>query len=188
MQIIWFRRDLRLKDNEIIGKLNCHEEVLPCFIIDPWFYQQPEISFFRVKFLFESLENLDANLKKLGSRLYLFKGESIAVIQNLTRSLIQLGKLPKLFFNRDVQVNYGINRDRTILEFYQQQGLEVHLKLNNFLQKTENYDSLWRDYHDYNGRSLHPTPNYFNTPELDLDLPQLTFTELWQKYCPNKTL
>lgn len=187
MQIVWFRRDLRLNDNEIVSKA-CREgkEVLPCFIIDPWFYQQPDVAALRVKFLFESLENLDTNLRSLGSSLYLFEGESVAVIQRITRSLLQKGKQPKLFFNRDVQVSYGIDRDSNILEFYRQQGLEVHLGLNNFLQETENYESLWRDYHDYNERSLHPTPNYINTPELDLDLPQLTFTELWQKYCPNQ--
>ena len=187
MHIIWFRRDLRISDNEILDLATQeNKEVLPCFIIDPWFYTQPEISAIRVKFLFESLENLDRNLKSLGSRLYFFEGESVAIIQRLTQSLIQLGKQPKLYFNRDVQVEYGINRDRSILEFYQQQGLEVHLGKNNFLQDEENYDTLWGEYHNYNKRSLHPTPKYINTPQLNLDIPQLTFTELWQKYCPNR--
>ncbi|MEM7593932.1 MAG: deoxyribodipyrimidine photo-lyase, partial [Cyanobacteria bacterium P01_A01_bin.83] len=45
MRIVWFRRDLRLEDNEIVSKACQNDrEVLPCFIIDPWFYQQPEIS------------------------------------------------------------------------------------------------------------------------------------------------
>ena len=56
MQILWFRRDLRLDDNEIVTKATQNrQEVLPCFIIDPWFYQQPEIAASRVKFLFESI-------------------------------------------------------------------------------------------------------------------------------------
>ena len=153
MQIVWFRRDLRLKDNEIIGKLDCREEVLPCFIIDPWFYTQPEVSVLRVKFLFESLENLDANLRKLGSKLYLFEGESVAVIQRITRSLLQKGKQPKLYFNKDVQVEYGINRDRVIWDFYSSHGLKTYVGKNHFLQESENYDSIWRDYHEYNARS-----------------------------------
>lgn len=182
MQIVWFRRDLRLNDNEIIGKLDHHQEALPCFIIDPWFYQQPEIASSRVKFLFESLENLDSNLRKLGSKLYLFEGNSVNVIQQLTRSLLQKGKQPKLYFNLDVQVDYGIDRDRQILDFYQQQGLEIYLGLNNFLQKTENYSTLWLDYHDFQKRSLHPTPQSINTVRLNLDLPQLTIAQLRQKY------
>ncbi len=112
MHIIWFRRDLRLSDNEVVA-LSCADsaEVLPCFIIDPWFYQQPEVGKARVKFLFDSLENLDSNLRARGSRLYLFEGSSVSVIQELTCQLLQIGKFPKLFFNHDVQVQYGIERD-----------------------------------------------------------------------------
>lgn len=182
MQIVWFRRDLRLKDNEIIGKLDRNKEVLAFFIIDPWFYQQPEVSAARVKFLFESIENLDTNLRKLGSKLYLFEGKSVDVIRQLTRSLLNLGKQPKLYFNRDVQVDYGVDRDRAIVEFYQQQGLEIHLGRNNFLQETENYDTLWLDYHEYQKRALYSTPQFINTPQLSLDLPQLTIARLKQKY------
>ena len=61
MHILWFRRDLRLSDNEIVTHSTAdNAEVLPCFIIDPWFYQQAEVGKARVKFLFDSLENLDS--------------------------------------------------------------------------------------------------------------------------------
>ena len=185
MQIIWFRRDLRVNDNEILAEATKNgEEVLLFFVIDPWFYKQPETSDIRVKFLFESLENLDHNLKRLGSHLYLFAGESFPIIQRLTRTLLKLGKKPKLYFNRDVQVNYGIERDRQILEFYQQNNLAAYVGKNNFLQDEENYHTIWQDYHNYQQRSPFPTPSYLSTPDLELDLPQLTFTQLWQKYCP----
>ena len=187
MQIVWFRRDLRINDNEILSEaIQDDREVLPCFIIDPWFYTQPEISTFRVKFLFESLENLDRNLKKLGSRLYLLEGESVAIIRQLTRPLVRQGRIPKLYFNLDVQVNYGIDRDRQILKFYQEQGKEVHLGKNNFLQDKENYDTLWNEYHNYQEQPQHRTPSYINTLQLNLDVPQITFSQMWQKYCPNQ--
>lgn len=75
MHLLWFRRDLRLRDNEIIALATAdNAEVLPCFVIDPWFYSQAEVGKARVRFLFESLENLDSNLRKRGSQLYLFEG------------------------------------------------------------------------------------------------------------------
>ncbi|BAZ44277.1 DNA photolyase, FAD-binding protein [Chondrocystis sp. NIES-4102] len=187
MQIIWFRRDLRLEDNEIVKEATVEgKEVLPCFIIDPWFYQQPEIAAVRVKFLFESLENLDANLKKLGSKLYLFEGNSIDILESLTRSLLAEGKRPKLYFNRDVQVEYGINRDRHIKEFYQQHNLETYIGLNHFLQHQECYENLWRDYHNYQNLPLHSAPESINTSSLNFNLPQLTLKELWEKYYPDQ--
>lgn len=52
MHILWFRRDLRLEDNEIISLgATDNAEVLPCFIIDPWFYQQAEVGASRVRFI-----------------------------------------------------------------------------------------------------------------------------------------
>ena len=182
MQIVWFRRDLRLKDNEIVSKATQdRRETLPCFIVDPWFYQQ-QVAVPRVKFLFESLENLDANLRERGSQLYLFEGESVAIIQAITRSLLQTDIRPKLYFNRDVQLPYGINRDRAILDFYRQHNLATHIGLNHFLQSSEDYRTLWRDYHDYQQQPLYSAPAEINTPQLTLNLPQLTIAELKQKY------
>ncbi len=182
--LVWFRRDLRLDDCEIVAEATKNNrEVIPFFIIDPWFYQQPEVSKVRVQFLFESLENLDANLRQRGSRLYLFEGDSTNIVESLTRSLLEQKRQPKLYFNRDVQVEYGITRDRNLLDFCDRHNLEVHLGINYFLQVAgENYENWWRDYHDYHQQSLHPTPEQVNTPNLDFNLPQLTFTELRHKY------
>lgn len=50
MHILYFRRDLRLSDNEIVKLATAdNAEVLPCFIIEPWFYQQAEVGKARVK-------------------------------------------------------------------------------------------------------------------------------------------
>ncbi|MBW4550565.1 MAG: deoxyribodipyrimidine photo-lyase [Aphanocapsa sp. GSE-SYN-MK-11-07L] len=181
MHILWFRRDLRLSDNEIVSLATANRQpVLPCFIIDPWFYNHPEVGKARVRFLFESLENLDQNLRQLGSQLYLLEGSSIDVLTKLTKYLLQQGQPPKLFFNRDVQVAYGIDRDRAILDLYHQLSLDYHLGLNNFLQIGDRNDA-WRDqYYSYQRQPQHPSPTQINTPALDL--PQITFAQLKQKY------
>jgi deoxyribodipyrimidine photo-lyase len=183
MNIIWFRRDLRLSDNESVTKAVANNaEVLPCFIIDPWFYQWKDVGKARVRFLFESLENLDENLQKLGSKLYLFAGNAVDILQQLTRELQQQSDQPKLFFNRDVQVEYGIARDKSIVDFYQQQNLEYHIGLSNFIQPKENREEWFKEYYSYQRDSLHPTPTHINTPQLSLNVPQLTIEELKQKY------
>ncbi len=89
MHILWFRRDLRLSNNESVTLAAANNaEVLPCFIIDPWFYQQPDVGKARVKFMFESLEDLDKNLRARGSQLYLFVGNSITVLTELANQLL----------------------------------------------------------------------------------------------------
>ncbi|MEH1919815.1 deoxyribodipyrimidine photo-lyase [Nostoc sp.] len=183
MHLLWFRRDLRLTDNEIVTSSSGHDaRVLPFFIIDPWFYTWADVGAARVRFLFESLENLDSNLQKLGTRLYLFEGNSTDIVQALTRQLIIAGYKPKLFFSRDVQVEYGVSRDKTIVDFYKQLNLDYHIGLNNFLQSAEQRDEWFNEYYTYQRQSQYKTPATINTPQITLNLAQLTFEELKQKY------
>ena len=183
MHLLWFRRDLRLTDNEIVTLASAkNAAVLPFFIIDPWFYQWVDVGKARVRFLFESLENLDSNLKKLGSKLILFEGNAVEIIQELTQQLIQQGHRPKLYFNRDVQVEYGISRDKSIVNLYQALNLEYHLGLNNFLQSQDKREQWFNEYYTYQRQSAYPTPTNINTPSLSLNVPQITFSELKQKY------
>ena len=184
MNILWFRRDLRIADNESVARATAHNAlVLPCFIIDPWFYEWADVGKARVRFLFESLENLDRNLRSVGSRLYLFEGNSLNILLELTRQLMEQGHKPQLYFNRDVQVEYGIERDRTIVTFYQQLNLECHIGLNNFLQTDDSDRDQWfNEYYTYVRQTPHPNPIRINTPQTTFNLPQLTFAELKQKY------
>lgn len=159
MHLLWFRRDLRLTDNEIVALASAkNAAVLPFFIIDPWFYQWVDVGKARVRFLFESLENLDSNLQKLGSKLILFEGNAVEIIQELTQQLIHQGHRPKLYLNRDVQVEYGISRDKSIVNLYQALNLEYHLGLNNFLQSQDKREQWFNEYYTYQRQSVYPTP------------------------------
>ena len=128
------------------------------------------------------MENLDSNLKQRGNQLYLFEGNSVDILQHLTRELLEQGIRPKLFFNRDVQVEYGIERDRTIIDFYRQLKLGYHLGLSSFLQLDRRSNSWYKEYYTYQRQPLNPAPARINPPQRSLNLPQLTFEELKQEY------
>jgi deoxyribodipyrimidine photo-lyase len=183
MHLLWFRRDLRLTDNEIVTLATAdNTPVLAFFIIDPWFYTWEDIGTARVRFLFESLIDLDRQLQELGSRLFLFEGNSTQIIQDLTTQLVGQGERPKLFFNRDVQVEYGISRDRTIVDFYRESNLDCHLGLNNFLQTSDNRQGWFQEYYTYQRQPQYQPPYKVNSPALETDILQLTFAELTHKY------
>ena len=67
--IHWFRKGLRLHDNPALLKaFENATEVRPIFILDPWFAKNARVGINRWRFLVQSLQNLDSNLKELGSR------------------------------------------------------------------------------------------------------------------------
>ena len=102
--LMWFRKGLRIHDNPALQYASKPTNFLyPVFVIDPN-YMEPDPNAFspgsnrsglnRIQFLLESLADLDLNLKRLGSRLLVLKGEPSQVIirclSQVTLSLKQL--------------------------------------------------------------------------------------------------
>lgn len=72
--IHWFRKGLRLHDNLSL-KEACETSLTlrPVYFIDPEYVKHGNMGFNRWRFLIQSLNDLDNNLKSLGSRLDKFR-------------------------------------------------------------------------------------------------------------------
>lgn len=106
-----FRRDLRLEDNTgLIFALQSSEVVIPAFIFTP---EQIESNPFRsdhcLKFMLESLEDLENQLKKKGGRLFFFKGKPEEVVSKCMREL----NIEAVIVNRDY-TPYSRQRDQKL--------------------------------------------------------------------------
>jgi deoxyribodipyrimidine photo-lyase len=79
--IVWFKNDLRLQDNEtLVAAINESEQIIPVYCIDDNYFETTKYGFkktgsFRAQFLFESLIDLDNNLRALGSGLLIVQGK-----------------------------------------------------------------------------------------------------------------
>jgi deoxyribodipyrimidine photo-lyase len=79
--ILWFKTDLRLHDNETLLKAIAQsDQIVPVYCFDEAHYQKTKYGFnksgaFRTQFLLESLQDLDNNLRKLGSGLIILQGK-----------------------------------------------------------------------------------------------------------------
>ena len=84
----WFRRDLRLSDNTALFQA-CRQaqHVIPVFILEDAFRTGPDVGAGRLAFLLRSLDELQKNLRALGSDLILRHGKSESVIPLLAREL-----------------------------------------------------------------------------------------------------
>lgn len=80
-QILWFRRDLRIKDNAILA--HAKGEVLPIFIFDKDILDKLDSEDKRVTFIYESVKNLKEDLKNLGLDLQVFYGKPFEIFQKL---------------------------------------------------------------------------------------------------------
>lgn len=85
MQVLWFRRDLRLDDHPALVEACSRGPVLPLFILDPHLLLHPETGPARVAFMLASLQALSRDLRRRGSRLLVRRGEPAAVLTALVR-------------------------------------------------------------------------------------------------------
>lgn len=107
-----FHRDLRLEDNTgLIQALKLSEYVIPCFIFDP--IQISDHNEYKsnnaVQFMIESIEDLEKQLAKQNSKLYLYNGDTQKIVTNI----IESENIDAIFTNRDY-TPFAINREETI--------------------------------------------------------------------------
>ena len=87
--IVWFSNNLRVNDNKpLIEAIKKGNAILPLFIFEPaWFENTPfgtkKMGDFRLKFLVESLTELNQELKSLGSGLLVKFGNPLEVFSQL---------------------------------------------------------------------------------------------------------
>ncbi|MCB9232059.1 MAG: deoxyribodipyrimidine photo-lyase [Bacteroidia bacterium] len=111
LTFFWFRRDLRLEDNHgLFQALKSGNPVQPLFILDSNILSQLEDPRDRrVEFIYQHLQKLDAELRKLGSGLWVEHGSPQEVWSRLTKEL----PIAKVFTNHDYEP-YAQTRDAEI--------------------------------------------------------------------------
>lgn len=86
--LVWFRgKDLRVADHGPLLEAARTGEVLPLFVLDPYFFGPERASQLphRMQLLLEGLADLDRALRERGSRLLLAAGRSVEVVPDRVR-------------------------------------------------------------------------------------------------------
>ena len=121
IQVFWFRRDLRLKDNRgLYEALLSGKKVLPLFIFDTQILDKlKDPSDARVSFIHSRLEILNQELKSFGSSTWVAQGKPLSIWKQLVEDL----NIDSVFTNQDYEP-YARERDEALGEFLKQKGIE----------------------------------------------------------------
>jgi deoxyribodipyrimidine photo-lyase len=102
--MVWFKSDLRLTDNEtLVRALETSDEVIPFFCLDERLLNEQQFGFkrigaMRLKFLLESVADLDSSLREKGSGLIFRVGKPEEIIPELVSEL----GISKVFAKKEV--------------------------------------------------------------------------------------
>lgn len=123
INIMWFRRDLRLHDNAALYRaLKSNRPVMPLFIFDTNILDDLEDKKDRrVAFIHAALGDMQQQLIVMRSSLEVYCGKPLDVFKNL----LEKYNIEKVFTNHDYE-QYAIDRDAAISLLLKEHGATLH--------------------------------------------------------------
>ena len=125
--VVWLRRDLRLDDNPALAAAAKRGAVAPVYIWAPDEEDGWPLGGASKWWLHHSLERLGAELERLGSKLILRRGDSLAELEKIASEC----GADAVYWNRRYEP-HAVKRDKQIKATLRKQGLEVE-SFNGFL-------------------------------------------------------
>ena len=119
--LVWFRgKDLRVADHGPLTEAASAGEVIPLFVLDPFFFAPDRARAIphRMQFLLASLRELEQALARLGSRLLVVPGRSVEVVPRLAETW----RVDRVLAHRWVEP-FGRERDRRVGEALDRVGI-----------------------------------------------------------------
>ena len=119
--LMWFRYDLRIKDNEALFRASNNNFCLPIYILDEEYVKLETTSDFHLDFLNESLADLNNNLKKeFNTKLNFYKGQTIEILNHL----INKHKIKKIYSNKIFKGDFFNKLDKKVISIITEKGIE----------------------------------------------------------------
>lgn len=119
INVIWFRRDLRLHDQSALYHALQHPcPALPLFIFDPAILSELPPTDRRVQFIHSELEAMRQRLRELGSDMLVMYGTPLHCFTELS----QVFDVQHVFTNHDYEP-YALQRDTMVADYLQSRGI-----------------------------------------------------------------
>ncbi len=119
VQIVWFKRDLRIADHRPLAAAAARGPVLPLYVVEPEWWRQPDMSARQWAFARECLEELDQDLTALGQGLVVRTGRVTEVLTALADELPVAG----LWSHEETGNGWTYARNREVAVWCKAKGL-----------------------------------------------------------------
>ena len=110
VNIVWFKRDLRIFDNVPLSLAAQNGNVLPIFIFEPELWKEPDHSYRQYSFLKEALRDLEKQLKAIGGNLAVLVGNAIDIFDHLNSQY----QINTIFSHQETWNLWTYNRDKAV--------------------------------------------------------------------------
>ncbi|KEF40682.1 MAG: deoxyribodipyrimidine photolyase [Cyanobium sp. CACIAM 14] len=122
LQVVWFKRDLRVHDHRPLTEALRHGPVLPLYVVEPDLWRRADASGRQWEFCRESLLELRHDLAALGQPLVVRVGEVVAVLEAAHRR----HGIDGLWSHQETGNLWTYERDRRVADWARERGIRWH--------------------------------------------------------------
>lgn len=156
MHLLWLKRDLRISDHAALyHAAKQGHAVLPVYIVEPDYWQQPDTSLRHWAFISDALLDLQRQFSELGQPLLVFYGPASRVFSEL----LQCFPISAVYSHEETGNLWSYQRDLAVGRFWQQRGIPWHqFKQFAIFRPLPNRDFWFKHAEDWLSAALYPTP------------------------------
>lgn len=155
MQLVWFKRDLRVHDHAPLAQAATRGSVLPLFIVEPALLTAPDFAPAHWSFIAECLHALRAELARLGQPLIVRVGEPTRVLAQLADEL----PIAQLWAYEETGNLLSYRRDQAVRRWARARGLRfVELPQRGVVRRLASRDHWDAAYEEALARPLVAAP------------------------------
>ena len=137
VNVVWFKRDLRIVDHSPLSLAAAHGPVLPIVVIEPELWCQPDMSARQYCFYRECLLELSDALAALGQPLIIRVGDAIEALRSIDRET----RISALLSHEETGNDWTFQRDIRVAEWCRQNGIRWNeLPQNGVVRRLKSRD------------------------------------------------
>ena len=144
INIVWFKRDLRVIDNEAL--FHAHQSGLPLLLV---YFFEPSVMAYddsdvrHWRFVYESIQDLNKKLEPNNARIYFFYNE----VETVFSELIQKYTLQNVYSHQEIGNKVTYDRDVAMQDYFQSKGIiwkefQMHGVIRK-LKSRQDWDKRW---------------------------------------------
>lgn len=164
VQVLWFKRDLRVLDHAPLGEAARRGTVLPLFVLEPSLIQAPDFSSRHYTFIRQSLVHLRTALTRIGQPLVVRVGEVVDVLEALGRMFL----VEAVWAHQETGNLPSYRRDQAVRRYLRAKGIPFHeLPGNGVVRKLKSRDEWAGHWEAYMAQPLIPPPKALRPLEFE---------------------
>ncbi|HBI00858.1 MAG TPA: deoxyribodipyrimidine photo-lyase [Flavobacterium sp.] len=142
MNVVWFKRDLRLFDNEALFRaLESNEPTLLLYIFEPSLFKDHHYSKRHFDFIKQSLEELQTQLKPYQTQILIIESEAVEAFEKI----YQTQSISTLFSYQETGIKLTFDRDKAVATLCKRNKIVWNEYITNGVKRGLSNRKTWKD-------------------------------------------